>query len=112
MAERAESTVTNADGVIVGRTKAQIMKAAQEYEIAIAFLYNVDQKRYGSMIKGLENSYQLGCDEYPRNLQAAYSLLSGWKPEYEPNTGPTEGLVCTTEGGKGPRKNKDHIEAP
>jgi hypothetical protein len=111
--ERVATTVTDADGVVMVRSRAQLEKAAQDYKISGAFLYNADQKRYGSLVKGLENSYQLGHDEYPRNLQSAYSLLSGWQPEYEHSTGLTEGLVCTTQGqdnsSKPARKNKDHI---
>jgi hypothetical protein len=118
--ERLAPSVPDADGVIptrgralMTRGRALMKKAAQDYEIAAAFLYNADQKRYGSLVKGLENSYQLGRHEYPRNLQAAYSLLSGWRPEYEHGAGPTEGLVCTTQGqgddSKPGPKNKEHI---
>jgi hypothetical protein len=31
----------------------------------------------------LENSFLIGSDEYPKTLNAAYSLLLNWKPEQE-----------------------------
>jgi hypothetical protein len=42
---------------------------------AIVFLKRGDIKRYGDLVKELENSTHLGQDEYPESLAAAYDLM-------------------------------------
>ena len=50
---------------------------------ATAFLMSADKNRYKGLFQDLENEYLKDQDNYPRNLNQAYSLLVNWKaPTY------------------------------
>jgi hypothetical protein len=89
--------------------------AAQELEIAVAFLYGADETRFKSVTDWLANQYLVGQDVYPRTLNEAYTLLTNWQQSNERSPGGTEGLVYTTTGteeegvANATRKDKSHI---
>ena len=43
---------------------------------SLLFLRNVDQLKYGSVLKGLEAQFSLGQDQYPKTLVGAIGVLS------------------------------------
>jgi hypothetical protein len=59
--------------------KESLRKEAQEQYLAVAFLLSSDRGRYGRLIEGLENDFIQGQDRYPKNVAAAFSLLTNWK---------------------------------
>jgi hypothetical protein len=92
LATSADSMVTDADGVVIGCNRAQIHGGPeiQDYD---SISLQCRSEALSITVKVLENSSQLGYEEYVQNLQVVNSLLSRWKPEHEPNTWPTKGLV-------------------
>jgi hypothetical protein len=53
---------------------------ALERQDVVAFLMAADKNRYEGLLQDLENEYLKEQDNYPRNLNQAYSLLVNWKP--------------------------------
>ncbi len=47
--------------------------------IAIGFLQQADQRRYGGLWSELENNFTRGRDHYPQALTNAYNLLLNYK---------------------------------
>ena len=68
----------------VNPTRIQLLaaqtKAADEF-LATAFMLLADRSRYGRLIEDLENQFTQGIDNYPKTLNAAYSLLNHWKQD-------------------------------
>ena len=65
---------------------------------ATAFLMPADKNRYEGLFQDLENEYLKDQDNYPRNLNQAYSLLINWKdPTYVcgPPAGAHDGVIFT-----------------
>ena len=56
-----------------------IETTVQEIYLVCAFVINSDLRRYGRLIKELENDYTKGNDNYPRNMVKAYQLLNEYK---------------------------------
>ena len=52
---------------------------ARDKTLAIAFIRGADKTRYGTLIDELANQYAMGKDEYPTDLNAAYSALVSYK---------------------------------
>ena len=83
---------------------------------AIHFLHGANYEIFGDLIVDLKHSYLKNKrNEYPRNLQAAYTLLKGWtkgRPTRNPNRvgvsfntlGDEEGEVMVNKGEKDPCK--------
>jgi hypothetical protein len=60
--------------------------AAQDRQVAVVFLRGADPARYGGILPSLENNYQRGTFQFPRDLTAAYNMLVNYKkpPEQPP----------------------------
>ena len=56
-------------------TVAERTTIARDRTLAIAYIRGADTSRYGSLIKELANRYARGKDEYPFDLNDAYSAL-------------------------------------
>jgi len=54
-------------------------KYAREQYLACAFLLGSDRKRYGKLLKNLENRFTQKTDKWPKTITDAYSLLLNWK---------------------------------
>jgi hypothetical protein len=61
----------------------QAMDMAKEECMPVLFLVNSDKSQYQGLLWNLENSFLKGSNEYPKTLNAAYSLLINWKPKQE-----------------------------
>jgi hypothetical protein len=57
------------------RTEAERKSAARDETLAMALIRGADPTRYGTLIAELSNQFALGRNDYPTDLQAAYSLL-------------------------------------
>ena len=68
-----------------GKTVAELTVAdknqAKELYLAVAFLLGSDRSRYGKLIENLENEYLQGMNNYPKTVDAAFSLLINWKQD-------------------------------
>ncbi|GAX19421.1 hypothetical protein FisN_4Lu403 [Fistulifera solaris] len=54
-------------------------KKVKESFLAVMFLVNSDQRRYGELLRNIENDYTLGTQKYPSTLSAAYDCLMNYK---------------------------------
>ena len=52
---------------------------AKEIYLAVAFIHASDRKRYGKLIKDLENDHTKGNNNYPKDMVKAYQLLNEFK---------------------------------
>jgi hypothetical protein len=69
---------------------AVAITVAQEQCLASLFMQGADRGRFGKLMEDLENSFTQGRDNYPKTVQAAYSLLTNWKDKNSTrSTGPT-----------------------
>ena len=57
----------------------QCKTTAMERFQAILFLYRSDQKRYGSLIRDLENLQAWGEDQYPKTISETYNMIAQYK---------------------------------
>jgi hypothetical protein len=53
-------------------------KVQQRY-IALAFLMQANQQKYGKLLKDLANTFTMGNDKYPADMTGAYNLLVNYK---------------------------------
>jgi hypothetical protein len=63
-------------------TRAEINRAkaiAKDGYLATCFLMNSDRKRYGGLIRDIENEHTRGTDSYPNTLTEAYDYLVNYK---------------------------------
>ena len=87
--------------IVVTKTKDRIL--------AIGFILGADKGRYSGMVRGFENTYTAGRDEWPKSLADAHRTLTNWKREVPSGIprGESEGVSFSTEGtsssNKGPR---------
>jgi hypothetical protein len=63
-----------------------IKKALKEEILAIALLKRADKKRYGNLQIGLNNSYLLGHNKYPKTVADVLKVLNKYKPKWTPPT--------------------------
>jgi hypothetical protein len=54
-------------------------RAAKDGYLAICFLVNSDQRRYGGLVRNIENEHTRGTDTYPTTLAGAYDYLVNYK---------------------------------
>jgi len=59
--------------------KELLKKAAFEKWMALVFLQNSDQSKYGSVLQGLMSQYSLENDQYPTTVTAATDILAQHK---------------------------------
>ena len=52
-----------------------------QWYLALAFLIGSDQRRFGHLLKKLENDFSAGNDNYPKTLTDAYNMLLEWKDD-------------------------------
>ena len=75
-------------------TKAQQTKnkeATRQAFLAMLFLRNSDQARYGPLLLEMSNHYAAGRDLYPKDITTAYSLLLEYKTPYtQPRSRPPD----------------------
>lgn len=65
------------DGTL--RTEAERRTAARDETLAMALIRGADPTRYGTLIAELSNQYAIGRNDYPADLNAAYSLLVNYR---------------------------------
>ena len=71
------------------RTVPERRAIARDRTIAIAYIRGADTSRYGTLIRELGNRYARGKDEYPSDLNDAYSALVDYS--MPTNTGGSRG---------------------
>ena len=54
----------------------ELWKAATEQLFVFTYLENLDQHKYGSILKGLNEQKLLGNDQYPRSISEMINVLS------------------------------------
>ena len=57
--------------------KEVYLKMARDQYLAISFLLGGTRSRYGQLVADLQNSYILGKDKYPKDLEEAYDMMLG-----------------------------------
>lgn len=94
-------------------TEDQNRKAKEEgreWYFAVAFLLNVDRRRYGHVIEDVQQQYLYGNDIYPQMLVATYNLITNSKVK---NRGPTaqgnDGVAFTNVDQKGDQDADVHV---
>ena len=68
--------------------QAEYLKIGKERMLAMHFMLNSDQERYGSLIEDYDNDYLGGKNKYPTTLVGAYTLLKNWKIPGKKKTNP------------------------
>jgi hypothetical protein len=64
---------------------------AKDAYLAICFLMNSDKRRYGGLIRDIENEHTRGADTYPDTLTSAYDYLVNYKASRLSNNDQDEG---------------------
>ena len=62
--------------------KKELTKRADEQLSSFIYLVNSDQRKYGSVIKGLHSQKALQNDQYPRTIIEANNVLSTHKFDF------------------------------
>jgi hypothetical protein len=68
-------TMKEYDPLDPDKTEECIMKASEQL-FAFLYLGNLDQTKYGSLLKGLNSQKSLGHDQYPKLLSESNNVLS------------------------------------
>ena len=76
--EILQDIATDPDAPTDNEREAARSQAKDEY-LAILFLLNSDKKRYGNLMRDIENEYTRGTDSYPTTLSAAYDYLVNYR---------------------------------
>ena len=71
------ASATGPDGTL--RTEEEQKSAARDETLAMALIRGADPTRFGTLIAELSNQFALGRNDYPNNLNAAYSLLVNYR---------------------------------
>ena len=61
--------------------RATAHNTAKDAYLAIYFLMNSDKRRYGGLIRNIENEHTRGSNTYPDTLTGAYDYLVNYKAE-------------------------------
>ncbi|KAI2499682.1 Reverse transcriptase (RNA-dependent DNA polymerase) [Fragilaria crotonensis] len=61
------------------RTEEERRSAARDETLAMALIRGADPTRYGTLLAELSNQFALGRNDYPTDLNAAYSLLVNYR---------------------------------
>ena len=56
------------------------LKKARDQYLAIAFLLGGTRSKYSQLVAELQNSYILGEDKYPKDLEGAYDMMLDYSP--------------------------------
>lgn len=65
--------------------------AAKDQYLAICFLMNSDKRRYGNLLRDIENEHTRGTNSYPTTLTGAYDYLVNYKTNRHNNHDNDEG---------------------
>jgi hypothetical protein len=68
------------DVLTVAKVEDAQARAKDRY-LAVMFLLNSDKKRYGSLVRDIENEYTRGTNTYPNTLSAAYAFLVNYRTD-------------------------------
>ena len=66
--------------------KETYLKMARDQYLAISFLLGGNRTKYGQLVADLQNSYILGEDKYPKDLEEAYDMMLGYSPLVVPSS--------------------------
>ena len=66
--------------------KEVYLKMARDQYLAISFLLGGTRSKYGQLVADLQNSYILGEDKYPKDLEEAYNMMLGYSPLVIPSS--------------------------
>jgi hypothetical protein len=61
------------------KTEIERRSAARDETLAMALIRGADPTRYGTLITELSNQFALGRNDYPADLNSAYSLLVNYR---------------------------------
>lgn len=78
---------------------ALVNEAAKELCLATAFVLQCNKRRYGKLLKELENDFTKGHNNYPPDMVKAYQLLNEYKHWKPAMTAPqSEGMAFAQKG--------------
>jgi hypothetical protein len=82
--------------------------AAKELCLATAFLLQCNRRRYGKLLKELENDFTKGHMNYPPDMVKAYQLLNEYKQWWPTSSAPqSDGVSFAQKGKQDGNQNKD-----
>lgn len=93
--------------------KTRIIEKSKEKFVAMAFLCQLHNKRYQSLMDTLSNDYLCGNDNYPTTLVEAHTLVANWKGkdtapiQYNDNVNFTNVDVEDVSSGGGERNSSE-----
>lgn len=73
------------------RTEEERRSAARDETLAMALIRGADPTRYGTLLAELSNQFALGRNDYPTDLNAAYSLLVNYRTPVNARTKNAQG---------------------
>ena len=109
VSESYEMIPEYADGI--RRSVAVRKYMARNKTLAIAFTLGADKTRYGTLIDELANQYAMGKDQYPADLNAAYSALVSYKSPTNTRAAPAAHTPTTTAAPAAPTPAASASEA-
>ena len=80
MKQVLRSQGSDVDEATEAQEEAAETEGTQSY-LALAFLMESDQSRFGRLLENLENDFTAGNDNYPKTLTDAYNVLLEWKDD-------------------------------
>ena len=60
--------------------KKNYLKKARDQYLAITFLLGGTRSKYSQLVADLQNSYILGQDHYPQDIEEAYNMILSYSP--------------------------------
>jgi hypothetical protein len=87
--------------------RAIVRVAARELCLGTAFILQCDRRRYGKLLKELENNFTKGHNNYPQDMVKAYQLLNEYKQWRPTASAPQSEGVAFAQGGGKQEDNKD-----
>jgi hypothetical protein len=73
------------------RLLSNALQTANDAYLAICFLMNSDKRRYGGLIRDIENEHTRGSNTYPDTLTGAYDCLVNYKAKWLSSNDQDEG---------------------
>jgi hypothetical protein len=72
---------SSSSSLLTSVEKERAKTQAKDRYLAVLFLVNCDQRRYGGLLRDIENEYTRGTNTYPLTLSSAYDYIVNYRPD-------------------------------
>jgi hypothetical protein len=75
----------------------QARERAKDEFLAVMFIMNCDRRRYGTLVRDIENEFTRGTNTYPTTLNTAYDYIVNFRGDGQGGSNPDEGVAFYTD---------------